>query len=633
VYTGTGNGSGTPGTVATITNGIDLSTNGGLVWIKNRGRVTDHGLYDTARGALNGLQSNGTGAQSAYTNTLTAFTTSGFSLGNDGSNTVNLSGDTYCSWTFREQPKFFDIVTYTGTGSVMTVPHSLGSVPGCIIVKEISVGGNNWPVYHRSLTATNRIFLNTTSNANNNSGYWNDTEPTSTVFTVGTIAPVNTASNSYVAYLFAHNAGGFGLTGSDNVISCGSFTTDGSGNATVSLGYEPQWIMIKRTNDADNWQMFDVMRGMSQTNIRYLFANTSGAENGFTGNYVFPTATGVSFQNGYLATSSNFIYIAIRRGPMKVPTVGTSVFIPFQGNGNGGVGETVTTNFPVDLSVDEAFPPSTNYGASWMDRLRGSSSSYAPALNSSATYTGAELSQAPTYYTGLDSNTTLFNKDYASLGKFVNWAFRRAPGFFDIVCYTGNGASNNAKTHNLTVAPEILIIKNRAADASGAWYTFHTFTPSNFKRQILSTTDAQTNTTYGSFLDAQPTSTTFTVNSGAGCNASGITYVAYLFATVAGVSKVGTYTGTGVVQTINCGFSGGARFVLVKRTDSTGDWYVYDTARGMVTGNDNYLTWNTRDAQGTINSVTTASTGFQLTAENYVDINTNGGSYIFLAIA
>jgi hypothetical protein len=405
-------------------------------------------------------------------------------------------------------------------------------------------------------------------------------------------------------------------------------------SAAVNLGYEPQWLLVKNSGASENWVIYDNMRGMSNTGYSVLYPNLTSAEATGT-SAIAPNATGFDTPNasGPFANFSNYIYIAIRRGPMKVPTVGTSVFIPFQGNGNVGVGQTVTTNFPVDLSVDEAFPPDTNYGAAWMDRLRGSSSSYAPALNSSATYTGAELSQAPTYYTGLDSNTTLFNKDYASLGKFVNWAFRRAPGFFDIVCYTGNGASNNAKTHNLTVAPEILIIKNRAANASGAWYTFHTFTPSNFKRQILSTTDAQTNTTYGSFLDAQPTSTTFTVNSGAGCNASGITYVAYLFATVAGVSKVGTYTGTGVVQTINCGFSGGARFVLVKRTDSTGDWYVYDTARGMVTGNDNYLTWNTTAAQGTVNSLTTASTGFQLTAENYVDINTNGGSYIFLAIA
>jgi len=114
----------------------------------------------------------------------------------------------------------------------------------------------------------------------------------------------------------------------------------------------------------------------------------------------------------------------------------------------------------------------------------------------------------------------------------------------------------------------------------------------------------------------------------------GATFVSYLFATCPGVSKVGSYTGNGTTQTINCGFTGGARFVLIKRTDSTGDWYVYDTARGMTALTDPYLLANTSAAQtATLGSVTTVSTGFALNAAVLADINVNGGSYIFLAIA
>jgi hypothetical protein len=212
--------------------------------------------------------------------------------------------------------------------------------------------------------------------------------------------------------------------------------------------------------------------------------------------------------------------------------------------------------------------------------------------------------------------------------------FGRAPSVFDEVCYTGNGAGNNARTHNLGVAPELLIIKNRSSSASGDWYTFHTFTSSNFKKQLLDTTDAQTNYTYGSFLDAQPTSTTFTVNSGAGCNESGVTYVSYLFATCAGVSKVGSYTGTGTTKQIDCGFTGGARFVLIKRTDSTGDWYVWDSARGIVSGNDPYLLLNTTDPEDTSTDyIDTYSAGFEISSTAPAAINSNGGSFIFLAIA
>jgi hypothetical protein len=135
-------------------------------------------------------------------------------------------------------------------------------------------------------------------------------------------------------------------------------------------------------------------------------------------------------------------------------------------------------------------------------------------------------------------------------------------------------------------------------------------------------------------LAAQPTSTTFTVNNTANFNNGSTTYVAYLFATCAGVSKVGTYTGNGTTQTINCGFTGGARFVLIKQTDTTGGWYVYDTARGMTVLTDPYLFLNTTAAEtATLGSVTTVSTGFALNSTILADINVSAGSYIFLAIS
>jgi hypothetical protein len=131
-----------------------------------------------------------------------------------------------------------------------------------------------------------------------------------------------------------------------------------------------------------------------------------------------------------------------------------------------------------------------------------------------------------------------------------------------------------------------------------------------------------------------PTSSVFTVGTDTDTNASGSTYVAYLFATCAGVSKVGTYTGNGTTQTINCGFTGGARFVLIKRTDATGDWYVYDTARGMTVMTDPYLRMNSTGAEvATLGSVTTVSTGFALNSAILAAINVSGGTYIFLAIA
>ena len=135
-YLYTGNGS-----TQTITNGIDLSGKGGLVWMKGRSGATDHALYDTARGATKDLVSNSTAAETTQATGLTAFSGTGFSIGALAK--LNTSSATYASWTFRKQAKFFDVVTWTGDGSFpRVISHALGAVPGCIIVKKTSAADN-----------------------------------------------------------------------------------------------------------------------------------------------------------------------------------------------------------------------------------------------------------------------------------------------------------------------------------------------------------------------------------------------------------------------------------------------------------------------------------------------------------
>ena len=619
----------------TITNGIDLSGKGGLVWSKRRSGAESHVWLDTARN--NGssyIASDDTGAQGTAGNFIQSFNSNGYSIGSN--NLFNLSGTTNVSWTFREQPKFFDIVTYTGTGVARAISHNLGSVPGCMIVKKTS-GTENWLVYHRGLSSpeNNGILLNSLAAQQGPgiSSYWNSTAPTSTQFTVGTNDLVNQSGATYVAYLFAHNAGGFGLTGTDNVISCGSYTGNGSATGpTVTLGYEPQWVLVKRTDSTSSWTLSDNMRGQPVDGATaILFPNLSDAEASAT-TAVSPTATGFQVKTSgatYNASGGTYIYIAIRRGPMKVPTSGTSVFDPE--TSSASTGTAITTSFPIDLQISHYRPGADNVW--WMDRLRGANS---PGVSNSTAYLLSDNANAESSTAGVTNSwdNTGFKIGSAFSGaSYVYWNFRRAPSFFDEVCYTGNGADNHVQTHNLSVAPELLIIKNRSAQGSGDWFTFHTFTVSNFKQQLLDTTNAQTNYSYGSFFMSQPTTANFSLNNGAGCNNSGTTYVAYLFATCAGVSKVGSYTGTGALQTVNCGFTGGARFVLIKRTNTSGSWFVWDTARGMVSGTDPALTLNTTNAEFNADSVYSVATGFQLLASPAEAINTNGDTYIFLAIA
>ena len=607
LYTGTG-------AAQTITNGIDLSGKGGLTWIKSRTNAFNHTLVDTVRGATNLLVSNTTAAQATQANSLTAFNSNGFSIG--AGSIVNYLDDAIVSWTFREQPKFFDVVTYTGTGANRTISHNLGSVPGMIIVKRTDAVAA-WQVYHRSLANTQYMVLNTTAAVATGATRWNSTTPTSSVFSLGTDATVNASAGTYVAYLFAHDAGGFGLTGTDNVISCGTFTTDGSSNATVSLGYEPQFVIFKRTDSATNgdWVMFDNMRGMPATGTGSTAArlkpNTADAENPNTGDIKI-TSTGFVIS---WVPSATMIYIAIRRGPMKVPTSGTSVFNPaFRNATLPGY----TSNFPVDWATRMYRPGGANQKVG--TRLLGGTS-----LQTNTTSAAASDSEMTwDYMSG-------WGNDAGATSDLVSHMFRRAPGFFDVVCYTGTGSATTFN-HNLGVVPELMIMKRRSG--AGNWPVYSAASGPSAGPAINSRSGAYWGGS-SNLNSTAPTSSVFTVGTDTDTNSSASTYVAYLFATCAGVSKVGSYTGNGTTHTIDCGFgAGGVRFVLIKRTDVDGDWYVYDTARGMTVLTDPYLFLNSTAAEvATLGSVTTVSTGFALNSAILAAINVNAGTYIFLAIA
>jgi hypothetical protein len=600
----------------TITNGIDLSGKGGLVWIKPRDFADNHNLFDTARGATNRLFSNLTNAQSASATTLTAFTNSGFSLGNNGA--VNGGDFTYASWTFREQPKFFDVLTYTGNGTAgRTVAHNLGSEPGCIIIKK-TTDTENWGVYHRSLGNTASLALNLTNASG--SGFWNNTTPTSTEFTLGNQGQVNDSGQTYVAYLFAHNAGGFGLTGTDNVISCGSYTGNGSTTGPViDLGYEPQWVMVKNTTTTGtSWRMFDNMRGFTASGVdNALAANSDAAETTYTA--VAPTATGFRLTGVTSDPNRNgdtYTYIAIRRGPMKVPTSGLSVY----GAATGvNTNPSINVGFPVDMMFSGQRSGSDKYY--WINRLTG-----VPFLNSTSTAAqDSGLTNAR-----LDNMTGAFENNFNG---YFGWGFRRAPGFMDVCCYTGTGASA-AVTHNLGVAPELSIIKSRSLGVEN-WNVWQkdmgTSSPGNYYYLVLNGTNQRQ-----SANDRVSTATSTVVNMGDNdeVNKSGSTYVMYLFATCAGVSKVGLYTGTGTTLQIDCGFTGGARFVLIKCFDSSGAWYVWDSARGIVSGNDPYLLLNSTSAEVTnTDYIDTYSAGFEISSTAPDAINKSGDRFIFLAIA
>ena len=203
LYKGTGTESGTTG--QTINNGINLAGEGGMTWIKSRGDSSRHALVDTARGAGKMVATNETnGSTAADLTGVASFNSNGFTLGNEsgGYQRVNMNNQQYSSWSFRKAKGFFDVVTYTGNATLRTISHSLGSIPGLIIIKRLDTFGE-WIVYHRSIGATKYLRLDANDGVGTSDNFFNDTEPTASVFTIKQNSHVNANSGEYVAYLFA----------------------------------------------------------------------------------------------------------------------------------------------------------------------------------------------------------------------------------------------------------------------------------------------------------------------------------------------------------------------------------------------------------------------------------------------
>jgi len=613
----------------TITNGIDLDGEGGLVWIKGRSSAKNNALYDTERGVNQYLYSNSTLASTSGTNMVTAFNSDGFSIGSNA--LVNEGPITYASWTFRKAPKFFDVVTYTGDGTARTISHNLGSVPGCIIIKNRTTANRDWAVYHRGANASSPedypLTLNTTDQAYNND-WFNDTAPTSSVFSVKTNSRVNTNGDNYVAYLFAHNNGDgeFGPDGDADIIKCGSYTGNGT-KLDINLGFEAQWVLVKRTDTSGyDWHLFDVMRGMPVgSDAKWLEPNTSAVEG--SNQYMSANSNGFTLPDGHpevCASGGTYIYIAIRRGT-KVPESATEVFaIDTRASSGTNVEPAYRSPFPVDMAIVDrpVTSASTNRNVA---RLIGDKFLRTDATAAAGSYTTVAFDNM----NGI-SDSAFSSPDTNRL----SWMWKRAPGYFDGVAYSGNGVAGHTVSHNLGVEPEMIIIKDY--NNTRNWIVGLQFGASSFNYGLLNSTQYISGSGYSNSTEffAQPTSTSFSLGTSVETNNSIGKYVAYLFATLAGISKVGSYTGNGSSQTINCGFTNGARFILVKRSNSSGDWYIWDSLRGIVAGNDPHLSLNTTAAQVTSDdSVDPDNSGFIVNQVSATNINVSSASYIFYAIA
>jgi len=603
-----------------INNGIDLDGEGGLLWIKPRDLALSHRLMDSARGPTKYLVSDTTGQQQA--GAPFSFGSNGFSLTGGGSS-WNQNTNTYASWTFRKAKKFFDVVTWTGDGSGnRQISHNLGSTPGMMLIKITSEAGG-WAVYHRGNTAnpeTDKLQLHTNAATSDQNDYWADTAPTSANFTVGSDGDVNQNYATYVAYLFAHNDGDgeFGPDGDQDIIKCGSYT----GNATsVDLGFEPQFIIVKRTDAAENWMMFDTMRGWAAdgSSLGWLMPHRSSPEYALTNGNFGLTSTGFSMSSGYTPLNSGssnhkYIYMAIRRGPLAPPEAATEVFDVGLASETGSSAPEYVGGFVVDMAIKRILSASnSNYV---VDRLRSGRSLTTNTNGADDAFGSAAFDYMTGYYNGTST---------ASAGWSAMW--KRAPSFFDVVAFLGNGTAGRTVSHNLGVAPEMMWVKVRSIVEP--WVIYHKgmnggTTPEKYHMRLTSGAESEDSDIWN---NTAPTSSVFTTGGNDKVNANNQTYIAYLFATVAGISKVGSVTKSGSSVDVNCGFSNGARFVMLKSTAS-GNWNVWDSLRGIVSGNDPFFKLDSDAAPSTNGDyIDPLASGFTITGDF------GNGDYIFYAIA
>ena len=620
------------GSTQTITNNIDLSGKGGLVWIKNRTAADNHILTDTDRGVTKVLNSNTYAESATDADTLTAFNSDGFALGDDDK--VNTNAENFVSWTFRKQEGFFDIVSYTGDGTTnRQISHNLGSVPGMILLKNTDPNNQAWYVYHVSAGATHYQQLNSSGPFYDDAGPWNDTTPTDTVFTLGLPGYTNTNGYNYIVYLFANNEAAFGDDEDEAIIKCGSYTGNGTSSSStqhIDLGFEPQFIMIKtRTLSGQDWFIYDSMRGWaghadSSSGDMRLMASDNASEYQYLVGH--PTPTGfqlIGNENEVNKNSEPYVYMAIRR-PHKPASefANTELFKVAEATGNPA--PNVVSGFPVDMALFAKPTDTSSYNFLW--RL-----SQGKRIDIADSNTDAQDYQDGAF----DFQNGIVQGGF-STGNY-GWMFRRAPKFFEVVRYVGNGSANHQVTHNLGMAPGWVIYKSLSYN--GAWWLAYSSALGSASDPYYG--KASGNNAFSNdadveyfFYDTAPSSTVLTLGTSYMTNNNGSKYIAFMFGNVDGLCKTGSYTGTGNDVNVDCGFSSGARFVVVKRTDSTGHWFVWDTVRGINAGNEDVWKWSNDAARLTgYDYIDPLSSGFTITSSAPSELNASGGTYIFLAIA
>ena len=616
--------------------------------IKDRSATNSWRAFDSSRGLTSPqtLFWNLDFPEDSESNTVSSFDADGFTMGSQGG--VNTNGDNYVAYCWKADggttssntdgsttstvqantKAGFSIVTYTGTGANATVGHGLGAQPYLVITKGLDtvVGNTNWKVYTNALGGTKNLSLNSNGAAATGNSTWNDTDPTSSVFSLGTSGDPNGNGATYVAYCFAPVAG---------YSSFGSYTGNGA-DKVVSTGFEPAFLIVKKTDSSGNpWAIWDNKRNTLNPRNSILQANTNDGD-------LTSSSLGVNFlSNGFELIGNNgdfndnggaYIYIAFGSDASAAPTLADS-FANKLYTGNGG------TQAITGLGFSPSFVwlkcRSVAHSHFVADSIRGVTK-YVMPNETSAELTRSDQIQSfdsDGFTLGGNGDVNGSSKTYVAW----NWKANTNPSIntdgtiqsivsanqaagFSIVKWTTNGSASQYVGHGLSVAPSIIIYKR--LDGSQDWFFETDIIGGSYNYLNLNTSGAVQ--AGGAAWSTRSTSTTIS----AFTSSNNFDYIAYCFTSISGFSKFGTYDGSASAVSVDTGFQ--ASFVLIKRTDTgTTFWNIFDSARGgdkrLYPNSSNVETDETSDY------VTFDSDGFNVDVTSNSDLNQSGGTFLYMA--
>lgn len=640
LFTGSGP---SPASAVKITNNIDLATHGGMVIIKRLDSASSGNwyLFDTIRGTNSGLEMDQDESPTSSSEFIQSFDSDGF--------TAMFENSRYVAYTWRQHPKFFMMKQYSGNGSTQNVTHDLEATPNMMWVKKYQGGGSTyWRVYHQYMNGGSQkdryyMDLSQQDGQNNSKDYdiWNDTYPTNSVFSVGDDDNVNDSGDGFMAYLFAGN--GEDPDGNEQAWANFQYTNASPSNSyyretSLQLDFDPQFYFIKQYKDQDGgststpWVVLDNIKGPKYLNV----AETSPESDMGYDQQVILGSSGLRFGDSNSDVNKRYgkyIIYAIRNH--SGTKTASEVFAMDTGNGSATI-PAYDSGFPVDFVM---FNKTNDEGSGRLNTFNIGLRSMAPApvwvggnYGNDATTPDSGVRAWNTWNSNV--GCSIDSGDFDCDSNYQAWMWRNNPGSFMCGGFDGTG-SNYTLKHKLGVVPEMMWFKNYESDND--WWVYHYYTNKGSSPEdyyyTLNTTSDPTQTSQA-WNDTAPTNENVYLGGGDGVNKEDCKMGFWLFASKAGISKVGHYSAGSPSLDIDMGFT--PKFFLVKQTHSgnsydANPWVMYGTGSGI-----SYKKSFVADGSGFTNVgptvISTNATGVTLPYGNN-DTNADSRRYIYYAHA